>query len=106
MRKHWLSRLHAKIAVSQAALEFISKHFPGDYNIIPNGIDLERFHPYVKPIERFDDGYVNILFVGRMEKRKGLKYLLSAYSKLKWDYPKIRLLIVGPGNMDSDSRQE
>ena len=105
VRKHWLSRLHAKIAVSQAALEFVSNHFPGDYTIIPNGIDLERFHPHVKPIEQFDDGYVNILFVGRMEKRKGLKYLLSAYSKLKWDYPKIRLLIVGPGNMDSDSER-
>ncbi len=103
VRKNWLSRLHAKIAVSQAALEFVSKHFPGDYNIIPNGIDLERFNPSVKPLERYDDGYVNILFVGRMEKRKGLKYLLRAYSKLKWDYPKIRLLIVGPGGMDSDS---
>ena len=105
VRKHWLSRLHAKIAVSQAALEFVSNHFPGDYTIIPNGIDLERFHPDVKPIEQFNDGYVNILFVGRMEKRKGLKYLLNAYSKLKWDYPKIRLLIVGPGNMDSDSER-
>ena len=38
-----------------------------------------------------------------MEKRKGLKYLISAFAKLKWKYPKIRLLIVGPGNMDADS---
>lgn len=103
VRKRWMSRLDAKIAVSQAALEFISKHFPGDYNIIPNGIDLQTFNPSVKPLEQYDDDYVNILFVGRMEKRKGLKYLISAYSKLKWDYPKIRLLIVGPGNMDADS---
>ena len=105
MRKRWLSRLDAKIAVSHAALEFISKHFPSDYNIIPNGIDLQAFNPSVKPLEQYNDGYVNILFVGRMEKRKGLKYLISAYSKLKWDYPKIRLLIVGPGNMDADSAQ-
>ena len=105
VRKNWLGRLHGKIAVSEAAHEFVSKHFPSDYNIIPNGIDLKRYNPSVKPLEQYNDGYVNILFVGRMEKRKGLKYLLQAYSKLKWDYPKIRLLVVGPGNMDSESER-
>ena len=103
--KNWYSRVHGKIAVSHAALDFVSKHFPGYYNIIPNGIDLERYNTNVKPLEQYDDGYVNILFVGRMEKRKGLKYLLQAYSKLKWEYEKIRLLVVGPGNMDSDSER-
>jgi phosphatidylinositol alpha-mannosyltransferase len=43
------------------------------------------------------DGKVNILFVGRLEKRKGLQYLLKAYRRIKRDIPSSRLIIVGPG---------
>ena len=48
------------------------------------------------------DGKTNILFLGRLEKRKGLRYLLTAYSRLKWDRPDIRLIVVGGGQMDAD----
>jgi phosphatidylinositol alpha-mannosyltransferase len=51
----------------------------------------------VKPIERFKDGKLNILFVGRLEKRKGLSYLLDAFERIKEEMPDSRLIIVGPG---------
>jgi len=95
--KRWFRRLDGKIAVSKPAMEFVSKYFPGYYNIIPNGIDLERFSPDVSPIEEFCDGKVNILFVGRLEKRKGLNYLLKAYKRVKQEISESRLIVVGPG---------
>lgn len=93
----WFHRLDGKIAVSRPAMDFVSKHFPGDYTIIPNGIDVEHFSAEVSPIEMFCDGKLNILFVGRLEKRKGLRYLINAYKKVKTELPNSRLIVVGPG---------
>ena len=95
--KKWFRKLDGKIAVSKPAMEFANKHFPGHYEIIPNGIDLEHFSNNVLPIDEFCDGKLNILFVGRMEKRKGVNYLLKAYKQVKQEFPNSRLIIVGPG---------
>jgi len=103
--KRWHNRLHGAIAVSPAARRYVSNTFPGDYRIIPNGIDVDHFNSNPTPWPQYQDGKTNILFVGRLEKRKGVKYLLDAFSRLKWDLPGIRLLVVGPGNLDEDSYQ-
>ncbi len=95
--------LQGRIAVSRPAYEFISRHFPGDYDIIPNGIQVDDF-ANAEPFKHLkSDGMVNLLFLGRLEKRKGLKYLLGAFSKLKWDWPNLRLLVAGSGKPDADS---
>ena len=100
--KYWFKKLDGLIAVSPAARQYVSRFFPGDYKIIPNGIDVDHFSANGSPIPELDDGKINILFVGRMEKRKGLRYLLEAYSKLKWDFHNIRLVVVGPGSLDKE----
>ena len=92
-----LHNLHGRIAVSKPAQEYHSKYIPGSYEIIPNGIDLERFSDSVTPMERFQDGKLNILFVGRLEFRKGLNYLLNAFLLVKQEIPESRLIVVGPG---------
>lgn len=92
----WTPKLDGRIAVSQPALDFINHYFPGDYTIIPNGIDLASFDRYTEPIEELKDGKTNILFVGRLEKRKGFDYLLEAYRYVKKENPNTRLVIVGP----------
>jgi len=95
--KKWFNKLDGRIAVSKPAMDFINKHFPSTYDIIPNGIDLEHFSPNVAPLPQFRDGKINILFVGRIEKRKGLEYLIKAFKLIKPAYPDCRLIIVGPG---------
>jgi phosphatidylinositol alpha-mannosyltransferase len=95
--RRWFRKLDGKIAVSRPAMEFASDHFPGYYNIIPNGVDVEHFSPDVAPIEKFKDGKLNLLFVSRLEKRKGLNYLLQAFKQVKEEVPNCRLIVVGPG---------
>ena len=97
MLKRRAHKLDGKTAVSKPAMEFARKHVPGYYTIIPNGVDLDHFSPNVSPIDEFCDGKVNILFVGRLEKRKGVSYLLKAYKRVKQEIPNSRLIIVGPG---------
>jgi phosphatidylinositol alpha-mannosyltransferase len=94
--KRYVRRLHARIAVSNPAREFVEHYFPGQYRIVPNGIDVERFRQ-ATPLPEFRDGMINILFVGRLEYRKGLGYLLRAYEQLKPLYPNLRLIIAGDG---------
>jgi len=96
--KQFYNRLNGKIAVSEPAKRFVSKYFPGDYRVIPHGVDLERFSAEVLPVEDFCDGKLNILFVSRLEERKGIRYLLKAFRVVKAEFPQSRLIVVGPGN--------
>ncbi len=96
----YFHRLHGLICVSEPAREFISRYFPGDYRIVPNGIDTTRFRPD-RPVvaELRSAGMATILFVGRMEQRKGLATLLDAYARLRRLRADVRLVVVGDGPM-------
>ncbi len=93
----WFRKLDGRIAVSRTAMEYANSFFPAKYTTIPNGVDTEHFNPDVQPLNTFNDGKFNILFVGRMEKRKGFNYLLKAYKQVKQEIPNCRLIAVGPG---------
>ena len=100
----YAGRLHGRIAVSAAARHFIDRFFPGDYKVIPNGVDVTRFATAV-PIARWQDGTPNVLFVGRHEPRKGLLDLLKAHRILRRTGGKSRLLIVGSGPQEREARR-
>ena len=104
MLKRFARRLHGRIAVSAAARHFIERYFPGDYKVIPNGVDLRAFDNVV-PFARWRDGTPNILYVGRFEPRKGLTYLLKAYRQVRREGIDARLLVVGAGPQEREVRR-
>jgi phosphatidylinositol alpha-mannosyltransferase len=98
------SRLHGRIAVSAAARHFADRYLPGDYKVIPNGVDLRRF-AHAVPLARWQDGRPNILFVGRLEPRKGLLHLLKAFRMVRKAGGDSRLLVVGSGPLEREARR-
>lgn len=96
--QRWIERLDGRIAVSEVSRAFNNTYFPGEYEIIPNGIDLQRFNQDVQPLERYAGGPPTVLFVGRLEYRKGFKYLLRAWPWVREAIPNARLLVVGAFN--------
>lgn len=88
--------LARRVAVSRAAARFANRYFPGDYDIVPNGIDCDRFNPRVPPVPGLDDEAVNLLYVGRLDRRKGVEHLLRAVrlARRRSRRP-IRLVMVG-----------
>jgi phosphatidyl-myo-inositol alpha-mannosyltransferase len=90
-------KLHGHIAVSKPAADYASQFVPADYMIIPNGVDVHHFRPDVPLIEKYCDGKLNIVFLGRLEFRKGLNYLLKAFYEVKRQMPNTRLIICGGG---------
>ena len=90
-----IRKLDGRIAVSGAARDFVFRGFPGDYRVIPNGIDVEKYAQDVQPFPERRNGRFNVLFVGRIEKRKGLTYLLDAMSTVQKLRGDIHLTVVG-----------
>ncbi len=95
-------KINGIIGVAPLTLEPFKK-YRGSKIVIPNGIDLEKFNPHLSKIGKFLGRRINILFLGRIEERKGLIYLLRAYKILekklgaKWVSSNLRLIVVGKG---------
>jgi phosphatidyl-myo-inositol alpha-mannosyltransferase len=100
--QRYFRRLHGRIAVSSAAAEFISRFFPSEYRIIPNGVDVRRFGSGAIPLPQFRDGKLNVLFFGRIEHRKGLKFLLRAVPRIREQFADTRFIIGGDGPLRAD----
>lgn len=95
------SKIHGRIAVSKFAKHYVEQYWPGDYKIIPNGIEFSRFSRPQPRVPLMSDGRLNILFVGRFsEQRKGFRYLLRALPLVKEYFPNVRLVVAGKGDKE------
>lgn len=95
-----LEKITGRIAVSEAARKTLVEHLGGDAVLIPNGVTVRRYAEG-EPLPGWGpDGDV-IGFLGRMdEPRKGLAVLLEAFALLAPERPRLRLLIMRPGDPD------
>lgn len=88
-----LPSIDAITAVSPAAIGYIEEANSLPISYIPNGVELHDFKKN-KKVKRDTD---TILFVGRLEKRKGARYAIKAFVLVKEQRPDAQLLIVGDG---------
>jgi phosphatidylinositol alpha-mannosyltransferase len=86
-------RLAARIAVSEEARRTIERAFgrDGGITVIPNGVEWSRFASLPPPSGSL------VLFVGRMEKRKGAAVLVEAFTQLAGQRPDAELVLTGEG---------
>lgn len=96
----YIERVRGRIAVSKAALEFVSHYFPGRYRVIPNGVDTRRFSS-VTPDQELVAHKPFVLFVGRPEPRKGFEVLREAIGILRRARD-VRLVTTGTPDVTED----
>jgi len=102
-----MRRLDRRTAVSSDALRWASQYFPGDYRIISDGVDVQRFSDRsLQPLDGLRDGTLNVLFVGRLEPRKGLGYLLEALKLVGARVRNVRLIVAGAYSPSDRGRWE
>ena len=92
-----MKRLAARLAVSEAAKRTVAEHFPGEYEVVPNAIDVERFASPASRPSLMPDGRPYVLYVGRLEPRKGIDRLLRAMATVRRRVPCAQLVVVGDG---------
>ena len=73
--------MQMRVAVSEAARETGSHAGGGEFEVLFNGIDMERFES--APPGATKRGRPAVLFLGRHEQRKGLSVLLDAFEKVE-----------------------
>ncbi len=103
--KKYIKKLHGLIAVSETPKDTFMPYIPGDYTIIPNGIDLEKFHSDVLPIPEFREKRYKILYLGRLDRRKGLIELLNALPLIKKEIKEVLLIVVGKGPLEYECKR-
>ncbi|HTG47135.1 MAG TPA: glycosyltransferase family 4 protein [Actinomycetota bacterium] len=89
-----MRRLAVRTAVSERAAEFERARIGGEYRIVPNGCDVRRFQD-AKPTD-LGEGR-KVLFVGRLDERKGFPIAVKAFERLATTFEDLRLVVVGDG---------
>ena len=98
-----LSIANKILAVTNYEKNFlVSKFYLNDekISVVPNGVEVDKFWNLPDPqaiISRYGLQKSRVaLFVGRIERKKGIQYLLRAAPKIVSEFPDFKILLVGP----------
>jgi phosphatidylinositol alpha-mannosyltransferase len=94
-----VNRIDVRCAVSEDAVELAGKYFGGIFELVFNGIEVDRFAKATPWPDAEGDHRPTVLFVGRHEDRKGLAVLLDALPGLPRD---VRVWVGGEGPETDD----
>jgi len=89
-------RIGVSIAVSEAAAGFLRRVISGLVEIVPNGVDVERFAHPGPPAEGLPVGRL-ILWVNRLDPQKGFGVMVRAFEELAKERPDAHLVVAGDG---------
>jgi len=92
-------KLNVRISISEAAKRNYESYIPGKYVTIPAGVDTKSFKSVGDTIPDIPTN--SILFLGRLDRRKGLDRLLHAFVYVKKNVKDVKLIIVGKGPLES-----
>ena len=74
--------------------------YSGNIHVIPMGVDVTRFKNGGEANSTCDRS--GIIFVGRLEEKKGVSYLLHAFLRLLDERPREKLTIIGDGTYKNE----
>jgi phosphatidylinositol alpha-mannosyltransferase len=94
----------SKAAASRLLAKESDNHILKKINYIPNAIDLKRYQKN-SASDVHHHQFKTILYVGRLEGRKGVMYLLKAYRELAAIRDDVQLFIVGKGVDETKLRE-
>jgi phosphatidylinositol alpha-mannosyltransferase len=98
-----LKRFDHLVSVSSAASEFAQKTYGVATPVLPNVVDYQHFAAG-KPLAKYNDDTLTILFLGRLVARKGCLTLLQAIAQLQSrsvKLPSYRVVVCGGGPLQA-----
>jgi len=104
MERHILDRASLVITLTEQGRQELARYGRhGGVVVIPNGVDTTTFR--AEPGREKDNKDIDILFSGRIEKRKGSRPLVEVCRRLLAERPRLRICIVGYGDDEAWVRE-
>ena len=95
MEEFWINKAAQRTGLSEAVVKLTARHFSMkliNVPLLPNPIDIELLKPSLSASE---NNSLEILYVGRLEFRKGVHTLIRAFKDVQENVPQAELTFIG-----------